>query len=546
MRRAVIGLVLLWFGFANADYRSAPGEEDAQAESSRQTPEADRSASPLNPPFRPSIPQAWDEGTVVSLQLPLADAKHSPVEIPWEYYYRIPRRLIYKSYAVYAPGHEPPGYFEWLKQQDPQVVWGVDYDGQSHTPPLQTEADWIKAGELVFDAPIAYDTDAWGPSVVSVHDVRDPAWYASIHPAVSGDGVLPFAQYVIRKKGVVELGQQSCGMCHTRVLPDGTVGKGAQGNFSFDRAAAWRLDELARGSDGGTQLLARVRKVLRSSFEAPWLSTGFTDRVNAMSLQEIAGALRAIPPGMTDRGGSSLFSPVQTPDLIGLKDRRFLDHTGLVRQRSIGDLMSYASLNQDVGGLARYSGFMPEGVGLGTLPDPLERVRYSDEQLYALALYLYSLRPPPNPNRFDAVAARGQEVFTREGCARCHTPPLYTNNRLTPVEGFTPPPPEEAKEYNILPVSLHTDSTLALKTRRGTGYYKVPSLRGLWYRGMFPHDGSCATLEDWFDPSRLRDDYVPTGFKGYGVERRAVKGHEYGLALSRDDKAALMAFLRNL
>jgi hypothetical protein len=329
------------------------------------------------------------------------------------------------------------------------------------------------------------------------------------------------------------------------------VAKGAQGNFPFDRAAAWRLNDLKREggdqshSQAETQLLAEVRRELRSSFDAPWLNNGFSDRVNAMSLEEIAGTLSAIPPGMTDRRGSSLFSPVQTPDLIGLKSRAFLDHTGLVRQRSIGDLMSYAALNQDVGGLARYSGFMPEGVGLGTLPDPLERSRYSDEQLYALALYLYSLRPPPNPNRFDSVAARGQQVFTREGCARCHTPPLYTNNRLTPADGYAPAP-DFAKEYNIMPVSLHTDSTLALRTRRGTGLYKVPSLRGIWYRGMFPHDGSCATLEDWFNPARLRDDYVPTGFKGYGVQQRAVKGHEYGLNLSADDKAALLAFLRTL
>src|ERR1700733_6604959 len=116
MRRALIALALLWFGFANAGYGCAPHQEDARDDSSHQAPEPERSASAVKPPFRPSIPQAWDEGTVVNLQLPLADAKHSPVEIPWEYYYRIPRRLIYKSYAVYAPGHEPPGYFKWLKQ----------------------------------------------------------------------------------------------------------------------------------------------------------------------------------------------------------------------------------------------------------------------------------------------------------------------------------------------------------------------------------------------------------------------------------------------
>jgi len=43
----------------------------------------------------------------------------------------------------------------------------------------------------------------------------------------------------------------------------------------------------------------------------------------------------------------------------------------------------------------------------------------------------------------------------------------------------------------------------------------VPSLRGVWYRGPFEHNGSVATLEDWFDPAGLRDDYVPTSFKAW-------------------------------
>jgi hypothetical protein len=40
----------------------------------------------------------------------------------------------------------------------------------------------------------------------------------------------------------------------------------------------------------------------------------------------------------------------------------------------------------------------------------------------------------------------------------------------------------------------------------------APSLKGVWYRSMFGHSGWCASLEDWFDPKRLEDDYVPTGF----------------------------------
>jgi len=116
---------------------------------------------------------------------------------------------------------------------------------------------------------------------------------------------------------------------------------------------------------------------------------------------------------------------------------------------------------------------------------------------------------------------------------------------LTLAEGFRPPA-EHFKKYDILPASVGTDPALALQTRRGTGYYKVPSLRGVWYGGSFEHSGSVATLEDWFDPRRLKDDYVPTGFRGRGVKARAVKGHPFGLSLSTEDRQALVAFLKTL
>ncbi|MBV8843028.1 MAG: hypothetical protein JO307_09465, partial [Bryobacterales bacterium] len=129
------------------------------------------------------------------------------------------------------------------------------------------------------------------------------------------------------------------------------------------------------------------------------------------------------------------------------------------------------------------------------------------------------------------MAQAGQKVFEREGCPLCHTPPLYTNNQLIPVDGFVVPRQHRLK-YAVLQASIGLDSRLALETRKGTGYYRVPSLQGVWYRGPFQHNGSVATLEDWFDPNRLRSDYLPTGFVGYGVKARAVKGHEFGLQLT--------------
>jgi len=228
-------------------------------------------------------------------------------------------------------------------------------------------------------------------------------------------------------------------------------------------------------------------------------------------------------------------------DLIGIRDRKYLDATGLNQHRGIGDLMRYAALVNDVGQYNHYGEFR---VG-DAPPEPPTRARLSEAQLYALALYIYSLKPPENPNKPSTLTRRGEQIFQSEGCAMCHTPPLYTNNKLTPAEGFTIPE-EHKKKYDILPVSVGTDPRLALESRKGTGYYRVPSLRGVWYRGPFERNGSVATLEDWFDPKRLGDDYAPTGFKGFGVKTRAVKGHEFGLKLGAEDKRVLIAFLRTL
>jgi hypothetical protein len=471
----------------------------------------------------PAIPKVWDDAEMATLEVPLAQAAASPKQIPADYYYRIPLRPIYKSYAVYAPGKEPLGYLEWLKQQEPETAFNASE--------LKTEADWIKAGEIVFDSPIFYDT------LVRAADVRDPLWYEKTGAQAARDGTLPWFRYVVREKGKVELGTISCAMCHTRVMSDGSVVKGAQGNFPFEQAGEFSAKQ--------SFTLERMLNFERAFFAAPWIQPDPMAAVYRMSLDQIAEMHAAIPPGVLARHGTSPLYPAQVPDLIGVKERKYLDHTGLQLQRSIADLMRYGALNQGADNLASYGGFIPAARDSRTPPDPSTQRRYSDEQLYALSLYIYSLKPPANPNRFDQMAARGQRVFRREGCAVCHTPPLYTNNKLTPVDGFKVPE-DHLKKYDILAASVGTDPGLALRTRRGTGYYKVPSLKGVWYRGPFEHSGSVATLEDWFDPRRLRDDYEPTGFRGAGVRARAVKGHPFGLTLSASDRQSLIAFLKTL
>lgn len=467
----------------------------------------------------PSAPKMWDDEALTSLDIPLADASIKLQHAPAADYYRIPAREIWKTYPVYAPGYEPPGYLAGLEQQEPEIA----FDAAKFT----TDGDWSKAGELVFDAPITHD------NLSLLSDVRNPAWYEKNRVPITKNGIMPFYRYVIRQKGQVEVGAFSCAMCHTRVMPDGTMIKGAQGNFPFDRVFAYGFRTRLN--------LNMLRLVSRQLFAVPWLKPDPHARLEEMSIEEFAALYEAVPPGVISRFGSSILYPPQVPDLIGVKERRYLDHTGLVRQRTIEDLMRYLALVQGADLLDRFGPFNPSGEP----PDPKTLVRYSDDQLRALALYLYSLEPPQNPNPFDDVAARGQKVFRGEGCPLCHTPPLYSNNALTPADGFKVPQ-EAANNPDVLLMSVGTDPNLTLRTRRGTGYYKVPVLRGLWYRGPFEHNGSVATLEDWFDPRRLSGRYVPTGFRGAGVTRRAVEGHPYGLELSLKDRRDLIAFLKTL
>jgi hypothetical protein len=244
-----------------------------------------------------------------------------------------------------------------------------------------------------------------------------------------------------------------------------------------------------------------------------------------MSIDQIAAVYEAVPTGASTRVNLSLFAPAQIPDLIGVQERRFLDHTGLVRQRSIADLMRYVAIVQGANAFDRFGDVLL----VDPLPDPTKMDRYSDEQLYALARYLYSLEPPPNPHSVDGAAARGRGIFSREGCNACHTAPLYTSNMLTPAPGFSVPA-EHLKRYGIINRSVGTDGELAMRTRKGTGYYKVPSLKGSWYRGPFQHAGAVKTLEEWFDPSRLA----------------AVPGHPFGLTLAPRDRRALIAFIETL
>ena len=232
----------------------------------------------------PAIPRTWDDEAMRSAEIPLASPEASPKYVSSDYYYRMPVRPIYKSYPVYRPGKEPAAYMDWLKAQVPQVIFDASK--------LKTEQDWINAGEIVFDAAIEYESS--GQLFLGV---RDAAWYDKNGVPTTKDGILPNMRYVVREKGKVELGTLSCAMCHSRVMPDGSVIKGAQGNYPDDHAFGYEIRQDAAQAKDKDELLKDIRKFMRRSYAAPWLDNDPNGQPDRMTLQEIASVMEAIVPG---------------------------------------------------------------------------------------------------------------------------------------------------------------------------------------------------------------------------------------------------------
>ena len=488
------------------------------------TPLAAQRATPTR------VPRLWTDRALSTWALPIAGVKATPKFYTEAEYYAAPVDEV-RTYPVYLKSREPAGYRDWMRKQGPQPL--------IEPAKLNSEADWIAAGQDVFDGLHLAEFRTVDPGAFRWAD--DPDLVAHEGVTVAADGTIPGVRWLIDHDRQLKLTLAECSGCHTRILPDGSIVRGAQRNlqwgslpqFSFDA-----LDEIRR-REGRTR---PAHEVAYSSYGVPWLKDDINATLKTMTAEEV-GRVDGNEPflGTFVRFNASPWFTTRIADLSGVKDRRYHDATATHRNRGPEDIARYGilvSVAED-GAIGPYT-FVPAA-------NRALRYRNSDEAMLALGKYIYALQPPPNPNRPDAVTARGEQVFARNGCASCHTPPLYTNNRLVPVDGFTAfEHPSSPPAADVMQVPIGLDPGLALKTRKGTGYYKVPSLRGVWYRGPLEHSGSIASLEEWFDPARLGDDYVPKGWNPPDTRARAIPGHQYGLNLPAEDKRALIAFLRTL
>lgn len=250
----------------------------------------------------PTFPRVWDDAALAAWHVPLAASGVEPVPLTAEQFYRLPELKIYRSYPVYAPGKGPAGYLKKLGEAEPELA----FDPATY----KSEAEWIRAGELVFDAPVTIS------AIESQPYITDATWYREHHVPIAKDGTVPFYRYIVRQKGKVEIGTLACSNCHTRVMTDGSVIKGAQGNFPRAQANGYVVRQL-RSRLGDAGLLDGIRLILMHDYDTPWLRDNLNSRPNSMSLDDIISAFEVIPAGVTPCHNSSLSSPVQVPSLIG-------------------------------------------------------------------------------------------------------------------------------------------------------------------------------------------------------------------------------------
>ncbi len=263
------------------------------------------------------------------------------------------QQTVWKTYPVYHPDQAPPGYIEWLRAQQPEQIANPD-------------------GETLFEYPAII-----GPLGARPHAdppfLHDKAWFDQVKPPLTREGTITGLVYVLRTKGKVEIGSYSCAGCHNRVLPNGAVIRGGQGNFPFDMALS--LDLLA---SLGQPPLREENKALFA-------------RLYGRPEPNLSVAAKLLAAGLTP----------QIPDIVGAPSRRYLTYSARWEITAPEDFLRYLEHKQ-------------------RLYNPAARP--SPAELQAIAQYIGALKSPPSPYKADKFTRQGEKVFQRENCGSCHTP----------------------------------------------------------------------------------------------------------------------------
>lgn len=181
--------------------------------------------------------------------------------------------------------------------------------------------------------------------------------------------------------------------------------------------------------------------------------------------------------GHVDVTVDGLDNPVAIPDLRATRHQRRLHYSGNLFNR----LEALAVRTETLLITARAN-----------------RVRPPREIAWAIAYYVWSLGEP------ERLAPAPSPLFA-EHCGRCHASATGAGELVSAAE-------------------VGTDDAATRSSVRGTGGYRVPSLRGVSQRTRLTHLGWPITLAELLDPGR----------------GAALRGHEFGFELSTEQRAGLV------
>ena len=245
---------------------------------------------------------------------------------------------------------------------------------------------------------------------------------------------------------------------------------------------------------------ALVVGAARRRFDYGRLRIEFFEDTGSFVEPELARRMATWGPGRADVTEDNDEDPVAIPDLFGLRHEVVLTQAGTINHTSPLAL----AIRQDT----------------QLTHANHQRIRPPRELAWALAMFLYSLEPPPPTLRGGiGEIVRGAGVFASTGCRGCHDNAAYAGRALAAT-------------------TIGTDPALANGQARGTGRYRVAPLLDVANAAPYLHHGAVRSLDELLSPARLAADY-----RGGLLRPGAIAGHEFGTQLASADRAALIAFL---
>jgi mono/diheme cytochrome c family protein len=412
---------------------------------------------------------------------------------------------------------------------------------KSHPLPTIDAANAVSSSDPLYHGQYQFLYDTWGAEVL---DTWPPADFMldlmTSEPDVFGDqfskfGCIPdqYDEFPIGlKRGISDPSKmhETCAMCHTAQLPDGSIWMGVPNeHLDFGR------------------LQVEVNK--------RWVAAGHSSTLTDLDQTK----LLALGPGRADASSGSypMAVPADFPTYFTLSQRTATNYLGTgknVRTEAYLSIFTFGAGDPDV-----MNGAVP-------FPD--------DKRVKSFLDFFGQLEPPPPPAGDATAIAAGKTVFMNAGCGGCHHPDNIAEDGIVTIAdastpellpGVNPTYPRgtiatdrahrvledgtgqgsgsDAGYYHLL--EFIQDNMLSV---RATDGYRVNDLRGLWATAPYLHDGSVATLFDLLTPAAQRpQSWTHDNFTlDATIPGNGAGGHEFGTTLSDADKQALIAYLQSL